>query len=206
MRLQICKDESSWLKFANDWLQNRITKLKVKSVYLPAGDTPRPLYSNWEAQKPAFLDLIQFIQIDDVATGSKRGIFKDFFCKELPTFKNQIHFFDQGQEQADLALLGLGLNGHVAFHEPHIPTHFFSGCVRLSDETLKNLDLKKSTWGKTFGVEAFMKTKAILMIVRGQKKKNILNEFLNSQLTHLPSQHLLKHRDFTILTDFELVD
>lgn len=205
MWLEICKDQSDWLNFANEWLSSNIINFKANSLYVPAGETPRPLYGHWEQHKPSFLKNIRFVQIDDVATGPQKNLFKTFFLKELPSYQKQFSFFENGEDQAQLALLGLGLNGHVAFHEPGIPQHFYSGCVRLSETTIFNLNLKqKNTWGKTYGVNAFMKTKAILFLVRGENKRQILQKLLDPQNKSLPASALIEHGNCTVLCDFDV--
>jgi glucosamine-6-phosphate deaminase len=196
-----CKDESSWVAAANTWLVERKATYSAQSVYLPAGETPKALYKNWQAENHDFLKSLKFIQIDDVATGPKKHIFRQFFIDHLASYQRQMCFFDRGDEVADLAILGLGMNGHVAFHEPGIEAAFFSGCLPLTAKTLEVLDLEKGTWGQTFGLGAFLKTKSILMIVKGAKKAEVVDRMLSGD-TQLPASALLKHKDFTLITDF----
>lgn len=203
MRHLYCKDEKHWIDAANAWLADQKEEFKARSVYLPAGETPRALYKDWQAHERAFLKGMTFVQIDDVVSGRKKDMFKNFFCENLPEYKNQFVFFKDGDKIADLAVLGLGLNGHVAFHEPGIPAQFFSGCVRLSDKTKETLDLEPETWGQTFGIDAFIRSKAILMLVRGEKKREVVNRLMRADPT-LPASALLKHNNFTLLTDFEI--
>ncbi|MEK6556643.1 MAG: 6-phosphogluconolactonase, partial [Bdellovibrionota bacterium] len=131
----------------------------------------------------------------------KKHIFRQFFIDHLASYQKQMSFFDKGDEVADLAILGLGMNGHVAFHEPGIQTEFFSGCLPLTNKTLEVLDLEKGTWGQTFGLGAFLKTKSILMIVRGAKKESVVERMMAAD-KELPAAALLKHSDFTLITDF----
>jgi glucosamine-6-phosphate deaminase len=103
--------------------------------------------------------------------------------------------------QADLAWLGLGLNGHVGFHEPGIDPRMFSGCVRLSAKSTETLQLEPDTWGLTYGVGAFMACKAILILVRGESKREVLTRLLRADPA-LPASHLLRHGNLTSLSDF----
>lgn len=203
MRHLYCKDEKSWVEAANRWLIDQKDEFKARTVYLPAGETPRALYKNWQKESPAFLKDLTFVQIDDVVSGRKKDMFKQFFYDELPQLKNQFEFFGPGDTVADLAILGLGLNGHVAFHEPGLDANFFSGCVQLSAKTKETLELEPETWGQTFGINAFLRAKSILMLVRGEKKRDVSNRLMRGDLS-LPAAHLLKHNNFTLLTDFEI--
>lgn len=170
---------------------------------MPAGETPRVLYEQWQKADPDFLKGMTLIQIDDVVSGRKKDMFKHFFFEHLPRYQKQFVFFNDGEMIADLAVLGLGLNGHVAFHEPGVSPQFFSGCVQLSQKTKETLDLEPETWGQTFGIDAFIRTKAILMLVRGEKKREVVNRLMRADPS-LPASSLLKHNNFTLITDFEI--
>jgi 6-phosphogluconolactonase/glucosamine-6-phosphate isomerase/deaminase len=202
MKKIIAQGQNDWVQSVSKWLVEKKQLHQATSLYIPAGATPTLIYQDWELQKPAFLNNLKLIQIDDVVSGEKKDMFKFFFRKELPSFIGQIEFFDEGATQADLAILGLGMNGHIAFHEPELPTNFYSGCVELAAETRKNLSIEEHIWGKTYGIGAFLKCKSLLLIVNGEKKKSILQKTVK-QLPTVPASALLTHKDLTILSDFE---
>lgn len=201
MKLIYCKDETSWIKAINSWLETRVRSEGMR-LFLPAGDTPRPLYRSWEASTPSFLKKLEFMQLDEILTGSRKMQFKHFFQEELPSFQKQFCYIEEAETVADLSLLGLGMNGHVAFHEPGINEQFYSGCVKLNRETTERLHIESDTKAVTYGVQAFMKSKSILMIVRGPAKKDIVQNLVSKKIL-LPASQLLKHSDFTLITDFE---
>jgi 6-phosphogluconolactonase/glucosamine-6-phosphate isomerase/deaminase len=207
MKKIVAQGQNDWVTIAAHWLDEKQARYAAKSIYVPAGETPKPIYHDWELRKPESLNKMQMIQIDDVLDGEKQNIFKQFFQTELPSYASRIEYFDRGQSQADLGILGLGMNGHVAFHEPGLAPNFYSGCVRLQSETLINLGLVSGTWGKTYGAQAFFNCKALLLIVKGEKKKEILLRTLAAATNNsreIPACALLSHQDLTILTDFEL--
>lgn len=185
---------------ASDWCQKKKNKYNAQSIYIPAGRTPTALYENWKFERPEFLNGVKLIQIDDVLTGRRSGMFKRFFIEHLSDFEKQIEFITTGQSQADLAILGLGLNGHVAFHEPGIDDSFYSGCMALSEITCHHLDLEPDTKGISYGVGAFIQSKAILIMVSGSSKCEILARLVDRD-PRLPATSLLKHHDVTILAD-----
>jgi 6-phosphogluconolactonase/glucosamine-6-phosphate isomerase/deaminase len=184
------------------WCHHKILQHNVRSIFLPAGKTPEALYEVWCAERPSYLNNIDLLQIDDVLTGEKRGMFKSFFDKHLPGYERQLKYIDTANQPAELGMLGLGLNGHVAFHEPGVDSSFFSGCVRLNELTCDHLGLERGTWGITYGAGAFMNCKSILMMVNGSSKREILKRLLAGDPT-VPAAALLKHTDLTIIADRE---
>ena len=157
MELKICKDSDELTLETSSWCQKKIALTGAQSIYLPAGGTPIPLYRQWTASPPEFLRSLQLIQIDDILTGNKAGLFKQFFIQHLPKEKDHFRWIGKNYDQADLAILGLGLNGHIAFHEPELPKNFYSGCVLLSPKTCETLSVPKDTWGISYGASAFLK-------------------------------------------------
>ena len=200
MEMKICKDSEELAKETSTWCMEKIHRVGAKSIYLPAGNTPVPVYQHWTAKPPEFLRGLRLIQIDDVLTGPKAGVFKKFFVEHLPGHQDRFQWIGDQYNQGDLAILGLGLNGHIAFHEPELPKNFYSGCVSLSEKTCQSLGVDKTTWGVTYGASAFLKTKAILMLVLGESKREVLQRLIKKDPS-LPATALCGHTDFTILAD-----
>ena len=202
MKKIVAQEQNDWVNHVNNWLSAKKLQHQARSLYLPAGETPKLIYKNWRDNPPEALQGLKLIQIDDVMSGARKDLFKQFFFDELPALADRIEYIENAETQADLGLLGIGLNGHVAFHEPGINQNFYSGCVRLQDVTIKNLELEIGTWGKTYGAGAFQRCKSLLIIAKGIKKKEILLETLNKNPA-IPAAALLDHPDVTILSDFE---
>ncbi len=188
----------------NQWCSENIEKYKAESLFLPAGKTPEAIYQNWESKHPAWLNGLELLQVDDVYTGTKKDVFHKFFKDHLPSYSGRIKTPAQsGGQNADLAILGLGKNGHVAFHEPGLPESFFYGVIELSYETRTHLQLENDAKGITYGVGAFMQAKAILLIVTGNGKQSVFERFQAGD-THIPAGYLTRHPDLTVLVDCQL--
>ena len=188
----------------NQWCEQNVEKYKAESLFLPAGKTPESIYQNWENEAPKWLEKLDLLQVDDVHTGAKKGMFQQFFKDHLPSFADRIKTPEQsGGECADLAILGLGKNGHVAFHEPGLAESFFYGVIDLSLKTREHLQLEDGTKGVTYGVGAFMQAKAILLIVTGQGKMGAFQKFQAGD-TDIPAGFLAGHPDLTVLVDNQL--
>jgi 6-phosphogluconolactonase/glucosamine-6-phosphate isomerase/deaminase len=184
---------------ASAWLEAR-TSAGATSAFLPAGRTPEGLYALWEKERPAWLSRLTLKQIDDVLTGPQAGVFRRFFERHLPSYLSRFEWIERADSAADVAILGLGLNGHVAFHEPWLPAVFFGGCVELTETTRRTLSLPDPTWGITYGAATFMNCKSILMMASGSSKRDVVAR-LCARSPSLPATSLLEHRDFTLLVD-----
>lgn len=200
MRKQIGKDERTWTDLAWTWLHTEVSM--GDRLFLPAGNTPLPLYRRCIAEPTPLLKSLRMMQIDEIISGPMKGFFRQFLEKEMAPFIRQMEWVDSGSSYADVAILGVGINGHVAFHEPFLPKGFTSGCVLLSSEIQDYLELRDPTWGLTYGVNTFLRAKKILVLARGERKRKILNQALRDG--NLPISWILEHPNVTLITDFEI--
>jgi 6-phosphogluconolactonase/glucosamine-6-phosphate isomerase/deaminase len=198
--IKVCQSDSEFVNNADSWLQKRIAQYQARRVFLPSGGTPTPLYAKWEAERPKFLESLEFTQLDEVDSGPKKGIFAEYFRQNLPSYQKQFIALEKQMEIPDLVILGIGMNGHVAFHEPHVRTDFFRGYVNLDSDTCARMGVVDRTRGLTFGLKCFLQAKGVLLLVRGKDKKQIFNQFMQG-LGDLPVTHLKAHKDFTVLVD-----
>lgn len=106
----------------------------------------------------------------------------------------------------DWMILGLGMNGHVAFNEPSSDPH--SGChvIRLAASTLQNnapyLGGLSPEYGMTMGIGSILRARNILLLVSGGHKSAPLNRLLTGNIdTDFPASHLKQHPDMTIVAD-----
>ncbi|MBI4068319.1 6-phosphogluconolactonase [Candidatus Kaiserbacteria bacterium] len=179
----------------NSWLTEKTLHYGASSLYVPAGESIKKILASWNKEPNPALSFLTLYQVDDIIEGPGKNVFQRFFSATLPNWK--VHPPIECV-QADLGILGLGTNGHVAFHEPGIPNSFRFGEVVLHEDTVWRLDVPLGTKGRTYGIAAFMDTDALLLIVRGYGKKKILKRMLKGD-TSLPATALLKHRDLTVL-------
>ncbi len=203
MKLIICETSDELSQVASEWCEKEVRQTSAQSLFIPAGQTPGGLYRIWEKIKPDYLKNLSLLQIDEIKSGAKQGEFQRFFRQQLPSYLKQIKWIDQADQVAEIGLLGLGLNGHVGFHEPGLPSSFQSGCVQLSETTCQLLGLEAHTWGVTYGAGAFLRCQRLLLMVQGVKKREILKKVLDPQNLGLPAQYLLAHGGLTILADRE---
>lgn len=204
MQIIECKDEIAWVEAANDWLLNATQRNSAKRLFIPAGDTPLPLYRSWQgdhSQVQNALKQLKLVQLDEIL--NQNSPFRRFFEIHLSKYVSQIEFIDGAEGGADIALLGIGLNGHVAFHEPGVRPGFYSGCLKLTHETAQRLKIKEPALGLSYGVAAFLRAREICLLVRGESKRAILKEAMRPN-SELPAAMVLRHANVSVITDFKI--
>jgi 6-phosphogluconolactonase/glucosamine-6-phosphate isomerase/deaminase len=201
MDLQVFQDENEAARAASAWAAERVKRAGAQALFVPAGGTPVPLYRLWEKERPKWLESLDLLQVDEVLSEPGRGQFLSFLKKELPTYTSQIVPVDHSLPKGPvIAVLGLGVNGHIAFHEPGLPESFQKGEVALSAETCRNLGLPAGARGLSYGAGVFLDSASILLLVTGEKKAQVLRDLLKGNTT-LPASFLLSHRDLTVIAD-----
>ena len=191
------------------WM-HREFKNGVKDFFIPAGGTPEGLYSLWRKENPSWINETHLFQVDDIVDGPQKDKFFNFFQKHLGDYRKRLQRIGETKAPTRFStILGLGLNGHVAFHEPNLDKNFSFGEVELTEITKKYLGLReKSVKGITYGVGTFLKSESILLMVKGAHKADILNRFLKDDPS-CPAIALKKNRNLTLVVDealWKLVD
>jgi glucosamine-6-phosphate deaminase len=108
----------------------------------------------------------------------------------------------------DLAILGLGPNGHLGFNEPPCDEHATTRVITLTEESLVS---NAVYWGGrenvpmqalTAGMDLLLSARQILLLVTGAHKRAILQKTLYGDVTpSVPSSYLQKARHVTVLAD-----
>lgn len=108
----------------------------------------------------------------------------------------------------DLAILGIGLNGHIAFNEPGTPHLSFTQCIWLDEVSRKSLSPEfgglETTPSKavTMGISTILSSKQIIMLAFGQDKKEIVEKAFSDGINpKIPASYLTLHKQLTVLTD-----
>jgi galactosamine-6-phosphate isomerase len=106
----------------------------------------------------------------------------------------------------DLCILGLGMNGHLAFIEPADYLQPYCHIARLSVESLKHQMVSemqvKPAYGLTLGMADIMHSKRVLLLVNGIQKRTILSSFLSKRVsTSLPASFLWLHPEVNCLIE-----
>lgn len=112
-----------------------------------------------------------------------------------------------------IQILGLGVNGHIAFNEPGTSVKSRTRKVEI-DKTTRQAnsrffgnDVKKvPKYALTMGIETILEAKKIFLIATGQTKIPILKKLMHLDHPHedIPASYLLAHHDLTVFTDLRV--
>lgn len=214
--------------------------LEAKSdaaIALPTGNTPLGLYRHLaELQRAGRLscDGARLFNLDEFTGKSKNDprSYGAFLWQHLlqplaikpgqvrllrgdaPDVEAECRHFDQAIAAAgglDLAVLGLGSNGHVAFNEPGSDWDSITREVVLADTTrqaqhgLFDTDADVPRRGLTMGLRTIREARAILLLVSGSSKADALAAFLRGRPDkNWPVTALLGHPNLAIVADGRL--
>ena len=108
----------------------------------------------------------------------------------------------------DLAILGIGLNGHLAFNEPGTVADSLTHVVDLSDSTRQANahdftnpeEIPKQAI--TMGLGTIMSARKIILLANGAGKAQIIKQALQGPVTpDIPASLLQKHHDVIVILD-----
>ncbi len=110
--------------------------------------------------------------------------------------------------QIDLQLLGLGHNGHIGFNEPAQELNSRTHVVTLKQETREanarffdSID-QVPKHAITMGIGSIMKSRRILLVVKGADKASIVKQALEGPIsTQCPASLLQAHANLVVLLD-----
>jgi glucosamine-6-phosphate isomerase len=203
-------------------------------VFCPAsGDSPVGIYkalvrqhnekkidvSNWY-----FLGLDEWIGLDKYDQGSCRHMLDRDLFNDLKIHEDRICFFEGktndpekecdridkfiiNRKGIDVAVLGLGMNGHVGMNEPGT-SPFSKTHVADLDPMTKEVGQKYFTTpqqlskGITLGIATLMKARHLVLVVSGKKKAAILQRVMEGDISEqVPATWLRNHPDCTLYAD-----
>ena len=212
-----------------DMMQSR----KDPLICTASGDSPAGLYkelaervsskqlntSNW-----FFVGLDEWIPMNGNDEGSCRYHLNKELFRPLQTGDEKICFFDgrtsdlQGECERtesfiqhhggmDVAILGVGMNGHVGMNEPGTSINTRSHVAELASTTQQVgqkyfTKEQKLTKGITLGLKTLMEAKNIILLISGKHKADITQKILEDAVSeNLPATLLRNHPALKIYLD-----
>ena len=106
----------------------------------------------------------------------------------------------------DLALVGLGANGHIGMNEPGSGPESETRVVELATSTTEHAAdygaTRRPTWGVTLGLRQILEAREVWMLVTGSAKRGILSEALEGEIRHeVPATYLRTHPNLRVFAD-----
>ncbi len=230
-QIMIADDETAFAPLAADMFLKMATGLARPLVTLPTGMTPLGLYQvlvSEHASRRDIWDQMRFIALDEYAglpPGDERlfGNWLARACLDPLHIPNRLMFnslADPDSEAArieawlkqngplDIAVLGLGGNGHVAFNEPGTAFAQATHAVALTPDTIS---ANARYWGglervprqgMTLGLQNLAAARQTLLLVHGAAKADILKRALNGPVTtDVPASYLQTVPHVTVIAD-----
>jgi glucosamine-6-phosphate deaminase len=172
----------------------RATTFNVDELRVPPGD-PRSFRSFMEEH------LFRRVDLDRRRIRFLRGDAPDP-VRECARYEREL----QREGPAEVAFVGIGVNGHVAYLEPARSLPPRASLVRLSESTRGSLAADgirpAPREALTVGIETILSSKAILLVATGRKKAAPVAAALEGPMTsRCPASFLALHPSLTVLLD-----
>jgi glucosamine-6-phosphate deaminase len=188
---------------AADWVCDHLRDKPASVLALPTGTTPLGLYSELIARSRAgtmSFDAARIFNLDEycglppsdphsyaaflhrhliapagIAAGQVRLLRGD--AGDMPA---ECRAYDAALADCggiDLCVLGLGVNGHVAFNEPGSPWDLGTHVVHLSEATRAAHERQAQSpwripaWGITMGIKTLLQSRHLLLLIAGAGKE-----------------------------------
>lgn len=109
----------------------------------------------------------------------------------------------------DIAIVGLGLNGHVGMNEPGTDPSLRSHISEIDPITQKAgqkyfKEERKLSKGITLGIANLMEAHKVILLVSGNKKAEIVRKVLEEEVSEMiPASLLRMHNNFSVYLDGE---
>lgn len=225
-------------KIASDLVKELIQKNKKTVLGLATGSSVIRLYSQLvKSYKKGEIDfslihtfnLDEYYKIDPTFSLSYRYFMDNHLFNHINIPKENINFLNgisknptiecENYEKKiktlkgiDCQILGIGVNGHIAFCEPYADFNSTTSLVKLSEETInQNSDgrffrneSEVPKYALTMGIKTIMEAKKIILLANGPRKALAVKQAIEGPVTNsVPASILQKHNDVKWLLDEE---
>lgn len=233
MHIMLGEDYSKMSAMAADLAAQHLKDAAHPLICLAAGTSPAGFYKALLARQQSggvnlqqwhFVSLDEWVGVPASEKGSSRNMMDEALFIPGRIQPRQIKFFDgmtkdPGEECAsmdnfieehggiDLALLGLGMNGHIGLNEPGVDPALSAHVCELSESTRRVAQKyfthdKQLERGITLGIASLMKARMLLLIVSGVHKADILQQALEGPVSRqVPASLLREHPALYVMAD-----
>jgi glucosamine-6-phosphate deaminase len=211
-----------WVEHVTDALLERLSARPALRICLATGSTPLPVYERLTASPAEFaaasvllLDefgglpadepescdaVLRRVLVDHVEPADYRTI--DVDADDLDAECAAIdRWIDRGG--LDLAVLGLGVNGHLGMNEPGSDPDGRTACVELARSTIEGAQRyfagrHRPTWGVTVGLRDLLRAGEVWVLAAGPTKADIVARSLRGPAgVDVPASLLQHHPNCT---------
>lgn len=236
MKVIVCKDYDEMSKKASDFVISHMKEKPETKFGFATGSSPEGLYKNLvAAQKEGEIsfkyaksvNLDEYVGIDPENEQSYSYFMHKHLFDHVNMKEENIHLphAESNDEeyaaeyrrvldefgQRDIQILGLGVNGHIAFNEPADELNKRASIVALTESTIEAnsrfFDNKEDvpTHALSMGVEDVFNAKSLIVLASGKNKHEAVSKILNDTTvyTEMPAGLLNLHPNVYMFVDEE---
>ncbi|SFL91798.1 glucosamine-6-phosphate deaminase [Salibacterium qingdaonense] len=230
-------DELSWI--AAESVIQTVQHKPEAVVCIAAGDTPAGMIDYLvQSQENGSVDFTscQFIGLDEWEglgesdAGSCQHFLRHHLFQPLGIKQDNIHVFDAKAEDLDMecrkmndhlssiggldvAVLGIGVNGHVGFNEPGTSLDGEAHVISLDEKTQEvgrkyfHSSMNPPQKGVTLGMKQLLDASKVIVIANGIKKRSAVRDMLYGEVSPAhPASILRYHSSLSVIIDREAYD
>ena len=220
---------AAWAATVADAFLARLRAEPRLRVCLPTGDTPTPLYDELAARDAAGEGLwaqatvVLLDEWSDLPPGDRARcdvrLRRELLDRLAPPPRfvpidvdgsddeGAARTHDEAARHLALALLGLGMNGHVGFNEPGCGPDDPTRLVRLARSSREAAmarygAARMPTGGITIGMARLLEAGEVWLLVTGERKAQVLRRALREPAgPDCPASYLRRHPRLTVFAD-----
>lgn len=234
MKILVFEKEEHLDAYVGEYICHFIRNHSQPVIGFATGSTPLGVYryfiDNYQAQKVSFrqvkaFNLDEYVGLTPSHPRSFASAMKNELFSHIDILPENINALDGSKEDMiqecqryeslidanpiDIQILGIGMDGHIAYNEPGSPLDGACHVVDLHQESIESsLDYgfdhieDVPTQGVTQGIGTIMKAKQLIMMAKGQKKADLVKRMIYGEVTSdFPSSIIQRHPNVIVCLD-----
>lgn len=236
MKIYLFDNEQALDQYVGKHIVDYIKNHEKPVIGFATGSTPLGIYDyfieeynkgNVDFSKVIAFNLDEYVGIEKKHPRSFATAMREYLFSKINIYPENIHALDGAaidmdeeclryekeidNNPIDIQILGIGMDGHIAYNEPGSP--FDGGChvVDLHNESIESSldygfdrveDVPRQ--GVTQGIATIMKAKQLIMIAKGVKKAKLVERMLYGEVSEdFPSSIIQRHDNVIVVLDKE---
>lgn len=234
MKILVFEKEEHLDAYVGEYICHFIRNHSQPVIGFATGSTPLGVYryfiDNYQAQKVSFrqvkaVNLDEYVGLTPSHPRSFASAMKNELFSHIDILPENINALDGSKEDMiqecqryeslidanpiDIQILGIGMDGHIAYNEPGSPLDGACHVVDLHQESIESsLDYGFAhiedvpTQGVTQGIGTIMKAKQLIMMAKGEKKADLVKRMIYGEVTpDFPSSIIQRHPNVIVCLD-----
>lgn len=237
MEIELCETYQELSLKASEVILQELDRKKDLLLCAATGNSPTGTYQLLGEKfklYPEFFDQLHVVKLDEwggiphMHPGTCESYLQGHLIRPLEISKNRytgfnsdaqdpakecqaIQYYLNSEGPIDLCILGLGINGHLAFNEPNEDLQAHCHIAMLTSASMKHSMasemLVKPAYGLTLGMADILQSRKILMLITGKEKRKIVSKFLSEKITtQLPASFLWLHPNVVCLIEKDTME